>query len=160
MFNFPPARLFMGDGGSLPMGMLLAVIAIRTTYVDAGGDADGASMDVFRGEWHAVLTPLVVLAVPLYDLCSVVLIRLRQGRKPWVGDNQHFSHRLVLLGLSRRRAVGVIYLATAATGLGGLVMGRVEPWQAGVIAGASAAVLAMIGLLEHGSARFRAANGA
>ncbi len=86
---------------------------------------------------------------------SVVLIRLRQGKRPWIGDTQHFSHRLVLLGLSRRRAVGVIYLATAATGLSGVMLGRVAPWQAVLLAGASAAVLAMIGLLEHGSAKAR-----
>lgn len=145
LFNFPPARLFMGDGGSLVVGMLLAVIAVRTTYAPRG----------LEGRAHALLTPLVVLSVPLYDFVSVVLIRLRQGRRPWVGDTQHFSHRLVWLGLSRRRAVGVIYLATAATGLSGVLLARVEPWQAALLAGASAAVLAMIGLLEHGSAKAR-----
>ncbi len=160
LHNFPPARLFMGDGGSLVVGMLLAVVAIRTTYIDLGdaGAVSGDGLTVTTSGGHAVLTPLVVLAVPLYDLCSVVLIRLRQGRRPWVGDTQHFSHRLVLLGLSRRRAVGVIYLATAATGLGGLVMGRVQPWHAAIIALAAMAVLAMIGLLEHGSARARSSG--
>ncbi len=142
-FNFPPARLFMGDGGSLVLGLLMAVIAVQTTYAPQG----------VEGRAHALLTPLVVLAVPLYDFVSVVWIRLRQGKRPWVGDTQHFSHRLVMLGLSRRRAVGVIYLATAATGLGGVTLGRGEPWQAVLIAGASAAVLAMIGLLEHGALR-------
>jgi len=142
-FNFPPATLFMGDGGSLVLGFLMSVIAVQTTYAPEG----------VAGRAHALLTPLVVLAVPLYDLVSVVWIRLRQGKRPWVGDTQHFSHRLVMLGLSRRRAVGVIYLATAATGLGGVTMARAEPWQAVLIAGASASVLAMIGLLEHGALR-------
>ncbi|NBC11540.1 MAG: undecaprenyl/decaprenyl-phosphate alpha-N-acetylglucosaminyl 1-phosphate transferase, partial [Planctomycetes bacterium] len=94
-FNFPPATLFMGDGGSLVLGFLLSVIAVQTTYAPQG----------VAGRAYALLTPLVVLAVPLYDLVSVVWIRLRQRKPPWVGDTQHFSHRLVKLGLSRRRAV-------------------------------------------------------
>jgi len=146
VFNFPPARLFMGDGGSLVVGLMLGVLAIRVVYVPEGlGDAGS--------RWHGLATPMIVLAVPLYDLCSVVGIRLAQGRRPWVGDNQHFSHRLVQLGLSRRRAVGVIYLVAAAVGLIGLVVGRVPAWQAAVLAGAAAALLATLAVLERGAWR-------
>ena len=65
----------------------------------------------------ALAMPLAVLAVPLYDFLSVTLIRLRERRSPFRGDQRHFSHRLVQRGLSRRMAVLTIYLATAATGL-------------------------------------------
>ena len=69
--------------------------------------------------WYGVLMPLVVLAVPLYDLVAVSLIRIAQGRSPLVGDQQHLSHRLVWLGLSKRAAVIVIWALSAATGVGG-----------------------------------------
>ncbi len=149
IFNFPPAKVFMGDGGSLVLGMLIAIISIRTTYFAS----DTAS---FRAEaplppaqnWYGLLMPLMVLAVPLYDLCSVTLIRLRAGRSPFSADQNHFSHRLVRLGLSRRAAVVLIWLCTLATGLSGVMLGRLEAWQA-ILAGAqSAAVLAMLGILE------------
>src|SRR5690606_21905185 len=71
-FNFPPASIFMGDGGSLVVGFLLAFLTIRTTYF--GHDPDTG--------WYGVFMPLVVLAIPLYDLVSVTLIRLRQGKSP------------------------------------------------------------------------------
>ena len=97
VFNFLPrggAKIFMGDGGSLVVGLMLSVIAIRTTYVnpDAAADAPHA--------WYGILMPLIVLAVPLYDITSVTLIRLMQGKSPFHPDQQHFSHRLVKKGLS------------------------------------------------------------
>jgi UDP-GlcNAc:undecaprenyl-phosphate GlcNAc-1-phosphate transferase len=84
--------------------------------------------------------PLIVLAVPLYDMTTVSLIRLRQGRSPMVGDMQHLSHRLVKRGLSKRAAVGVICGMTAATGIAGIALGSLEPWQA-VLVGVQTALL-------------------
>ena len=138
VFNFPPARIFMGDGGSLVVGLIIAFCSVRITYYDpAAGRA-----------WYAVFTPLVVLAVPLYDLTSVTLIRLGQGRSPFVGDTQHFSHRLVRRGLSRRAAVVLIYACTLATGLGGAMLGRLAGWQAALIVAQTAAVILVLALLE------------
>ncbi len=142
LFNLPPARLFMGDGGSLVVGFLLAVISVRTTYFDPqAAQAPAAS-------WYATLMPLIILTVPLYDLCSVCLIRLRQGRSLFVGDRQHFSHRLVERGLSEPAAVMVICLATMATGIGGVMFNSLQPWQAVLVALQTAAVIALIGVLE------------
>ncbi|MBU0638203.1 MAG: undecaprenyl/decaprenyl-phosphate alpha-N-acetylglucosaminyl 1-phosphate transferase [Planctomycetes bacterium] len=112
IFNFPPARIFMGDAGSLPVGYMLAVVSILTSYWESGTDRPP----------FALAMPLVVLAVPLYDFASVVLIRITEGRNPLKGDQRHFSHRLVERGLSRRSAVLTIYLATAATGLGATLL--------------------------------------
>lgn len=106
-FNFPPARVFMGDAGSLLLGYMIAVLAALTTYHVSDGSQPP----------YALAMPLVILAVPLYDFASVVVIRLFEGRNPLRGDQRHFSHRLVERGLSRRLAVLTIYLATAATGL-------------------------------------------
>ncbi len=87
--NRPPARIIMGDAGSYFIGFSLAVITILATFA-GGGDPR-----------HAILAPLCVLAVPIYDTASVVWIRLRAGRSPFHGDTNHFSHRLVALGLTR-----------------------------------------------------------
>lgn len=107
MFNFPPARIFMGDGGSLLIGYMLAVMSVMTTYYESGRG----------GPAYALAMPLVILAVPLYDFASVVLIRVREGRNPMRGDQRHFSHRLLDHGLSRRGALLTIYAATGATAL-------------------------------------------
>ncbi len=99
--------------------------------------------------------PVIVLAIPIYDLVSVSLIRIRQGRSPLVGDQQHLSHRLVGLGLSRRSAVLVIWALSAATGIGGIVLGSVQPWQAVMIGAQTASILLVLGLLESGARRRR-----
>jgi len=147
-FNFPPASIFMGDGGSLVLGYVLAFAAARLTYVDLppGEVADAA--------WWAVFTPVVVLAIPLYDLTSVTMIRIAQGRNPLRGDTQHFSHRLVRRGLSRRAAVVVIYGCTLATGLGGILLGRVAGWQAALIVAQTLTILLVLALLERTPFKF------
>ena len=110
VFNFPPAKIFMGDGGSLVIGFLLAILTARTTYYDP------IQSDFALGSsWYGVFMPIVVLAIPLYDFITVTTIRIRQGRSPLVGDQQHFSHRLVQRGLSKRGAVIIIWGFTATT---------------------------------------------
>lgn len=147
LLNFPPARIFMGDGGSLVLGFLLAFATVRVTYLPDSAAAF---------EPHAVFTPIIILAIPLYDLVSVVAIRLRQGRSPFVGDLQHFSHRLVGRGLTRRAAVLVIYGLTLITALGGVAMPTLEGWQAALVFAQTVAVLAVLAALEHSSRGGRA----
>ncbi len=143
VFNFPPATIFMGDRGSLVIGFLLAILTVRTTYYDPE----------LGGGWYGVFMPLVVLAIPLYDFTTVTLIRIAQGRSPVVGDQQHFSHRLVQRGLSTRGAVVVIWAATAVTGIGGVALGSLHAWQAVLVGIQTGLVLVMIALLEHASRR-------
>jgi UDP-GlcNAc:undecaprenyl-phosphate GlcNAc-1-phosphate transferase len=153
VFNFPPAKIFMGDGGSLVVGFLLAVLTARTTFYNP------AETDYALGTaWYGVFMPLVVLAIPLYDLLVVTAIRLGQGKSPFVGDQQHFSHRLVERGLSSRAAVLVIWGATAVTGMSGIALGRLAPWQAVLVGVQTLLVLGVIGLLEHASRPSRAAS--
>lgn len=149
VFNLPPARLYMGDAGSLVIGFLLGVLTVRTTYVDPAGTPPQA------GAWHAVFTPLVVLAVPMYDLVSVTFLRLARGRNPFVGDTWHLSHRLVRLGLSPRGAVAVVSAATAATAIAGIALGSLRPWQAALVAVQVGLVLLMLAILELAAARAR-----
>lgn len=139
VFNFPPASIFMGDGGSLVVGYMLAFLSVRITYLQPVGDAD---------RWWAVAAPLVVLAIPLYDLVSVTVLRLWQGRSPMSGDTQHFSHRLTRKGLSRRAAVGVIWACTLGAGLGGVMLPYLNLWQAALVVVQTLTVLFLLLLLE------------
>jgi UDP-GlcNAc:undecaprenyl-phosphate GlcNAc-1-phosphate transferase len=144
VFNFPPARIFMGDGGSLLVGFLLGVLTARTTFFDPEHPERALS-----GGWYAVFMPLIVLAVPLYDFASVTMLRLRQGRSPFVGDQQHFSHRLVQRGLSRRGAVLFIWSVTLVSGLGGIALGSLQPWQAVLVGVQTLLLLGMLAGLEY-----------
>lgn len=147
-FNAPRrngAKLFMGDGGSLVLGFSLAFLTTRGTYVPTGAimTAPGSNL------WWAPLAPLLVLAIPLYDAFSVMVLRVRQGRSPLVGDLQHFSHRLVDLGLTRARAVYVIWGFALVTGLSGVaVMATLSPWAAAAAWGSTIALLAVLAMLE------------
>jgi len=142
--NFPPARMFMGDSGSLVIGYLLGVLSCLTTYVHPG------QQQVLYG----VFVPLVLLAVPLYDTLSVMILRIRAGASPMVGDHRHFSHRLVRRGMSVRKAVCTIYLCTAATGLGAMLLPHVRSTMGAVLVLLqTAAVLLIVAILESGPSR-------
>jgi UDP-GlcNAc:undecaprenyl-phosphate GlcNAc-1-phosphate transferase len=135
-FNRPPARLFMGDAGAYFVGYALAVITILATFSSTGLPR------------HSILAPLCVLAVPLYDTASVIWIRLRAGRSPFEGDTNHFSHRLVALGMSKTQAVMTIYLTSAACGLGALVLHQVDVAGALIVLSMIGCLLAVIAILE------------
>ncbi len=136
--NRPPATIFMGDTGSYFIGLMLACLTVQGTFYEASQ----------RGT-HVILAPLCILAVPLYDICSVLLIRIWQGRSPFQPDKSHFSHRLVELGLRKPAAVATIHLTTLTTGLAGLLLYQVEGWYAaGLVCGLIVCVLAVIAILE------------
>jgi UDP-GlcNAc:undecaprenyl-phosphate GlcNAc-1-phosphate transferase len=111
MHNLHPARIYMGDCGSLLLGFLLAVLAVEGSYYTYADDSI-----------VPLATPLLILAIPLFDTASVFFIRWREGRPFFVGDTSHFSHRLVAMGMSVRSAVGTIYLITLAMGLGAAML--------------------------------------
>ncbi|MBW3542833.1 MAG: undecaprenyl/decaprenyl-phosphate alpha-N-acetylglucosaminyl 1-phosphate transferase, partial [Planctomycetes bacterium] len=141
--NRPPARIFMGDSGSYFLGMMLASLTILGTFYEPG-----------EAPRHAILAPLCVLAVPLYDFASVMVIRLSQGRSPFHPDKSHFSHRLVALGMRPSRAVLTIYLATLTTGLGALLLYRLDDWTGALLVIALiACVVAMVAILETAGRR-------
>ena len=146
VFNRPRASIFMGDGGSLVVGFLLAFLTVRMTYRGAGEP------------WHAIFMPLCVLAVPLYDLVTVSVIRLSQGRSPLVGDQQHFTHRMRARGLSDWRVLGVICGLAAITGLSGIILGRVAGRTAPLVGAQVVLTLAVLALYEHGAARREASS--
>lgn len=105
-WNFPNARAFLGDAGSHLVGYLLAVMAILPHFYTKENPRP----------W-AVLSPLLVLAVPLFDLAQVSLVRVFNKKPFWIGDTNHLSHRLVQWGMSRCKAVLLLWLAAVLIGL-------------------------------------------
>lgn len=138
VFNFPPASIFMGDAGSLVVGFFVALLTLRTTYYQQAQS----------GPWYPVLLPLIAMAVPLYDFISVTLLRIRQGKSPFVGDTQHFSHRLKRHGLTDAQTALTLYLATLCTGLGATFLYQVNFVGAVLIVAQALLILAIIGIFE------------
>jgi UDP-GlcNAc:undecaprenyl-phosphate GlcNAc-1-phosphate transferase len=138
LFNFPPAKIFMGDCGSMVVGFFVALLTLRTTYYNAEAGT----------ELYSVFMPAVVMAVPLYDFISVTFLRLKQGKSPFVGDTQHFSHRLKRRGLSDRQVALTLYLATLCTGLGAILLQQADLIGAILIAAQTVMILVFIAILE------------
>ena len=137
VFNFPPAKIFMGDAGSLVVGFFVALLTLRTDYYQGQ-----------VGQRYLVLMPLLVMAVPLYDFISVTLLRISQGKSPFVGDTQHFSHRLKRHGLTDTQTILTLYLATLCTGLGATFLYQVNLAGAILILIQTVMVLSIIAILE------------
>ena len=139
--NLPPARSFMGDAGSLVIGYFLGVLTCLTTFV-------GPDESYYL---YGIFVPLVLLAVPLYDTLSVIVLRLRQGVNPMAGDRRHFSHRLLRRGMTTWRALGTIYLCTTVTAVSACLLALVESNLAAVLVfGQVAGVILIVALLEAG----------
>ncbi len=140
--NRPPARIFMGDAGSYFIGFYLATATLLATY--AGYQSPRP---------HAIFAPLCVMAVPLYDMTTVLWIRMSEGRSIFQADKCHLSHRLVDLGLTKVQAVLTIYLLTLTCGLGALLLHRVDFLGAVLILSLVACVLILIAILESTARR-------
>jgi UDP-GlcNAc:undecaprenyl-phosphate GlcNAc-1-phosphate transferase len=138
LFNFPPASIFMGDAGSLVVGFFVALLTLRTDYYQQAQS----------GSWYPVLLPLIAMAVPLYDFTSVTLLRLSQGKSPFVGDMQHFSHRLKRRGLTDTQTALTLYTATLCTGLGATFLYQVNLVGAILIVAQTVLIIAIIGIFE------------
>jgi UDP-GlcNAc:undecaprenyl-phosphate/decaprenyl-phosphate GlcNAc-1-phosphate transferase len=113
-YNFPPARIFLGDGGSMLLGFLVAALILQ--------------IDLPVAPWPPrVLSTVLLAGVPLFDLTVVVVARLRDGRRIWLGSTDHTSHRLAAGGRSRRHVLVVSIAAQlACSGLAYLVYRQPE----------------------------------
>jgi UDP-GlcNAc:undecaprenyl-phosphate GlcNAc-1-phosphate transferase len=138
VYNNPfHASMFMGNGGAYFIGFLLAVSTLTATF----SGYDGAAQTVY--------VPLLILAVPIYDTTTVVLIRIRNKKSPFVGDKNHFSHRLVDLGFSKTQAVLTVYLTTTICCLGSLLLYQVNFLGATLIFLQTLLLLFLIGIVEY-----------
>jgi UDP-GlcNAc:undecaprenyl-phosphate GlcNAc-1-phosphate transferase len=140
--NWPPATIFLGDAGSYFIGCLLAAFTVVGTFYEPDPETTSTSR-------HVILAPLLILAIPLYDFTSVMVIRLARRQSLFKADKNHFSHRLVDLGLSRRNAVLTVHLITLMTGLGGVLLFHVTNWlSALLIVALVICILVVIAILE------------
>ncbi|HEY0133682.1 MAG TPA: MraY family glycosyltransferase, partial [Nannocystis sp.] len=123
--NFHPARLFMGDSGSMLIGLVLAASTITITGQFSADDLGNVDA---RASLLPILLPISILVVPLADLVLAVFRRTRAGRSPFAPDKQHLHHRMLEFGHSHRRAVLIMWLWAGLIGsnivLLGLYSGR------------------------------------
>jgi UDP-GlcNAc:undecaprenyl-phosphate/decaprenyl-phosphate GlcNAc-1-phosphate transferase len=140
--NFNPARIYMGDAGSMFCGYILATVAILGTYYTKGSSSR-----------MALAAPLVALSVPLFDTASVIYTRWRRGESIMKGDKRHFSHRLVEIGMTPSQAVEFIYLVAAVAGLGAALLPHVGLMGTVIVLAQVVGLFCLIVLL------MRAANG-
>ncbi len=131
--NYHPARIYMGDAGSLYLGFLLAYVGLKVRFPIPAS--------------RAFLVPLVVLTVTILDTSLVTISRLLNGRSPFRGGRDHISHRLVYIGFPLRWAVGSMYLATASLGVVALVISRVDLTSAYLLGGLVGLLAIIAGLV-------------
>lgn len=133
VLNYPPARIFMGDSGSLFIGLFLAGLALSP--------APGLSRSLFA----VVAIPLAVLSIPILDTTFVTVTRLFEGRSVSTGGRDHTSHGLVALGVSEKRAVWLLWSLAAAGGVVGLVVRGVSRTVAYPLGGLMVVALMLFG---------------
>jgi UDP-GlcNAc:undecaprenyl-phosphate/decaprenyl-phosphate GlcNAc-1-phosphate transferase len=116
--NFFPARIFMGDSGSMVLGLMLsaATITATTTTDPQVYESAGGVVPLLL----PLIVPAAVLALPFIDLVLAVLRRVSKGRSPFAPDKQHLHHRLLELGHTHRRAVLLLYFWSALIAFGGV----------------------------------------
>jgi len=124
-YNFTPARIFLGDSGSLFLGVIMAGISTLSFFKAATATL--------------VLIPLLLFALPLFDTTQVVIGRLRRGKHPFSPDKNHVHHRLMRLGLNQRQAALFLYTVTLFLGVSSIILS----WRA---TPAAFIILAVIGL--------------
>ncbi|KAB1650545.1 undecaprenyl/decaprenyl-phosphate alpha-N-acetylglucosaminyl 1-phosphate transferase [Pseudoclavibacter endophyticus] len=122
--NWNPSRMFMGDGGALLVGMLMATSAVSVT-----GEVDPRtiSSEEFLPAFLPIIIPFAVLVVPLLDFSLAVFRRLLAGKSPFSADRKHLHHRLLDMGHTQRRAALVVYAWTAVIAVGALLGFSVQP---------------------------------
>ncbi len=144
LYNHHPASIFMGDSGSHFLGYLLAVIGSLTMFYNPESSPTPAPL----------LIPLLVLAVPIFDVFAVVLIRHRSGKPIYCGDHNHISHRFVQMGADQETAVFLVHLLTLAIGLGAVTLLWLDARGVIVVFIQTVAVLLLVSILH------RSGNGA
>ncbi len=147
--NFHPARIFMGDSGSMVLGLVLSAGAIVVTgNIDTTALSGAQQIPAFI----PILLPLAVILLPLLDMAMAVIRRVLAGRSPFHPDRLHLHHRMLALGHSHRRAVLILYVWTAVFAFAAVALVQWH-WR-GVAVGLGIAVLVAT-LLTLGPLRTR-----
>lgn len=116
-FNVSPARIFMGDSGSLLLGFIAVVLSIKLMNVVGSGHVKFGAIELTSGVGFV----LAVLIIPVFDTIRVFSLRILRGRSPFVADSNHLHHRLLFLGLSHMQStlilavVNIMFIVMAVT---------------------------------------------
>lgn len=137
-FNFPPASIFMGDCGSMFIGYIISIVTILGTYYKP------SSPTLFP-----VVIPLLVLAVPLFDVLSVIFIRILHKKPIFLPDKNHFSHRLVDMGMKIKTAVLFLYLIAFCVGLPSVLLPQLSLSGVGIVFLQAIGIIIIIAILEY-----------
>lgn len=130
--NVHPAKIFMGDSGSMFLGLLLAASAITLT---GQIDPNAISAEKLGPTLLPLMLPLAVLAIPLIDLFSAIFRRLRAGQSPFSSDKEHMHHRILRAGNTHLRTTLIMYLWTATIAFPVVVSAFAQLWVAAIVAG-------------------------
>jgi UDP-GlcNAc:undecaprenyl-phosphate/decaprenyl-phosphate GlcNAc-1-phosphate transferase len=133
IYNVNPARIFMGDSGSMYLGFTLSGITLL-------GSREMAS-DIF----FVLLIPAAIMGLPIFDTALVTVVRTLEGRPLSQGGRDHLSHRLVAVGLSERQSVLVLYVLAAAFGSLGIVARMAGAWLSLLLAGVYIVIAVLLG---------------
>ena len=151
-FNFHPASIFMGDSGSMMIGLVMSAAAIIVT---------GQINPTVLGEQAAaasvlpILLPLIAIAIPLVDLVITAVGRMIQGKSPFVADRTHLHDRLLNLGHSHRGVVVILYLWTLLAGIIGVALLAFPPVQVLMGGLVAAIILALVSIFLFPGVRGR-----
>jgi UDP-GlcNAc:undecaprenyl-phosphate GlcNAc-1-phosphate transferase len=118
-YNFPPASVYMGDCGSNFIGFMLGIIAVLGVYTPRGSIP-----------YLAILSPLLIMAVPLVDTVMVLVYRKKRGYPLFRGDKNHLAHRLMRMGYSKHTTVSMLYIFSVILGTTALLLPTLQPYQA------------------------------
>jgi UDP-GlcNAc:undecaprenyl-phosphate GlcNAc-1-phosphate transferase len=118
-YNFHPAKIFMGDGGSLFLGFMLASVSII-------GPVKSATV-------IATIVPALVLGVPIFDTCFAIMRRLMSGRPIMEADKGHLHHRLMAAGMGQKRSVLTLYGVSGIMGVTAVMFSRGLLVEAGAL---------------------------
>jgi len=139
--NFHPARIFMGDSGSMVLGLTIAAAAIIVTgQIDPEVVSERERIPAFI----PIVLPLMVVAVPLIDMTLAVLRRMLRGESPFAPDAHHLHHRLLRHGHSHRSAVGVLYLWTFVLSFGTVSLVFLPGWTAALLIAAGVGIACVV----------------
>jgi UDP-GlcNAc:undecaprenyl-phosphate GlcNAc-1-phosphate transferase len=128
--NAYPAKIFMGDSGSMLLGLLLASSAITLT---GQIDPNAISAEKLGPTLLPLALPLAVLAIPLFDLFSAIIRRVRAGKSPFASDKEHIHHRIMRSGNSHSRTVLIMYLWTATIAFPVSISAFTPLWVAAIV---------------------------
>jgi len=113
IFNFPPAKIFMGDSGSMMLGFSLASLAVAQR-------SQASNIFAIMG------VPILIFLLPILDTALVTITRILRGQSPAIGGTDHTSHRLIAFGLSERQALIILYVITIVSGIAAI---GIEAWD-------------------------------